>query len=359
MFIYWCLAILSLVLFRISKSNDSRKVSFIILSIIMFFVGAFRSPTVGTDTRYVYIQNFTHTTFEPYTWNYYTEFEPGFNVLMAFFKEYISNDYKLFYGFLFVLTFSLFIVFIRKVSYSPLLSLAFFVWFGYYTTEFNIMRQYLGVAVVSILIVSFLEKGKYLLYIVYCILLGVLVHKSLVIFALLPIFYIRNINNILNRMVLLALLSFSVLCFFVLKNIMVSVLGGIIPLIASERYQGYIINSLDETYNLSPIMIMLQTIFCAYIIWLRPNKSIFLYIYILGIFLRNCLVPIIPITYRLVDTLILFSFIVFSNLFIQIKGKQASIYRGSVLVYCFLYFYLAMVRNYNEVIPYSNWIFNN
>lgn len=358
MIVYWIIAISIAIFTLISGSNKKRLVLYYFSSFVLCFIGTFRSNTVGTDTHYVYFFNFQHTTFDLSTWNLYTEFEPGFNFLIAIMK-YINDNYHFFYGFIFFATFSLFVYFIKNVSYNPLLSLSFFIWLGYYTTEFNIMRQYWGLSIICLLICIFLEKRKFILYTIICFCVSILFHRSLIIFCFAPFFYLSCIKNLLSKKLLIILLCFSIICFFILRSFVGGALDVIAPLLGAERYQGYILNSIDQDYEISPIMIMLQTLFCIYVILVLKHRDIFFYLYWMGIFLRNCLLPVIPITFRLVDTLILFSFIVFSNLYVETRGRNAIIYKSIVITYSFIYFYLAMDRNYNEVIPYSNWLFNN
>lgn len=356
MTIYCFLAITSLI-FALLYHGGNRKVFFILL-IVLCFLGAFRDNTVGTDTRYVYSYNYQNSTMDPKTWNAFTEFEPGFNYMMSFFKMQIIDDFKLFYGLLFLVTFSFFAWFIKKKAINPLLGLSFFIWLGYYTTEFNIMRQYFGLSIICWGIVQFLEKRKYVYYTILCIVVGFLIHRSLLLFVIANIFYLDYVKRLLTNKVLTVTLVFSMVGFFVFKSVFSNLLSSIIPILNIERYQGYIQNSLNNETEISPIMIMLQSLFCLLVIFLDRKKSIYFYLFYFGIVLRNCIIQVVPITFRLVDSFMFFSFIVFANLYENIDVKYRLKVRSCILIYCFIYFYLAMIRNYNEVIPYKNYLLN-
>lgn len=60
-------------------------------------IGLFRSHNVGTDCI-AYSSAFRKITLNPNTWNLILPFEPGFNVLCALFKQYISSSPMLLWG---------------------------------------------------------------------------------------------------------------------------------------------------------------------------------------------------------------------------------------------------------------------
>ena len=73
------------------------KTVFYFFCILFAMIGLFRSHNVGTDCI-AYSSAFRKITLNPNTWNLILPFEPGFNVLCALFKQYISSSPMLLWG---------------------------------------------------------------------------------------------------------------------------------------------------------------------------------------------------------------------------------------------------------------------
>lgn len=78
--IYQIIILLSILVLFV-KNKKSKLVLGYSLILLMAFVGAFRNIDIGTDTGTWYYSNWFFTTFELKTWNHFTPFEPGFNIL--------------------------------------------------------------------------------------------------------------------------------------------------------------------------------------------------------------------------------------------------------------------------------------
>lgn len=200
MLIFYTVALISLCI--ILKKN--RKLSFL-LFFLLLFIGACRDITIGTDTGTWYYKNWFFTTFNPNTWNHYTPFEPGFNLYIAFFKKYISSSYTAFYSLLFIFTYILFIYFFKNEKYNIGIGLSLFLLTGNYLFCLNIMRQTLALSIAVIIISKYIKDNRHIQFFLSIILVSFLVHKSILILGLTPLFKLNKIKNYLNTKTLFLL----------------------------------------------------------------------------------------------------------------------------------------------------------
>ena len=127
------------------------KTVFYFFCILFAMIGLFRSHNVGTDCI-AYSSAFRKITLNPNTWNLILPFEPGFNVLCALFKQYISSSPMLLWGIMSAFyTFNMG-RFFRKYTSNINIALLLFYLLGTYMFSFNIIRQSFAFA---LLLVSF------------------------------------------------------------------------------------------------------------------------------------------------------------------------------------------------------------
>ena len=124
MAIYFVILFATFGLRNISYRN--KRFVFLLFFIFLSFIGFFRDFDVGLD-NVVYEMNFSAATMDPNTWSAYTEFEPGFAFFLALFKTFVSDDYFMFNGFIFLVYMCGVCFLINKESKNVILSLFFFI----------------------------------------------------------------------------------------------------------------------------------------------------------------------------------------------------------------------------------------
>lgn len=209
--IYILLTILSIVLLFLQKSKRAA-IGFLFVGSLLF-IGGFRDSTIGTDTGLDvwYYHNFVHTTFNPSTWNHFTPFEPGFNLFIAFFKCFITDNYYAFYSLVFFLTYIFGFLALKKLKLDIILFFSFCFLSCHFANSMNIMRQMLALYIGFYFIATYLKNRQIWLYEVYIICLALMLHKSMFILCLFPLFDSNNIQRILTTKVLLIILLISLL----------------------------------------------------------------------------------------------------------------------------------------------------
>lgn len=221
-----------------------KKIFSYLIFFLLIFIGACRNITIGTDTGTWYYKNWVFTTLASKTWNHFTPFEPGFNLLIGIFKEYVSSSYIFFYSSLFLITYILFIFYLKKEELDLGIGLSLFLLTGNYLFCMNIMRQMLALSMAIILVSKFLKKNNYTQYIIGIILISIFFHKSIIILLLIPIFKISNVEYWLNTKVL-----FILWIIFLFLSMNISLINNIYPyiqlLMNNTSYERHI-NTLME-----------------------------------------------------------------------------------------------------------------
>lgn len=189
----------------LKKQTGFNKCFGVFLFGVLIIVGAFRGIKVGTDTLWYY-SNWLFTTFDEKSWNHFTPFEPGFNILIAFLKN-VNSSYYFFYSLIFTVTLLMYLkaAKIAKVNIGYLFSFFFLCY--YFAFCMNIMRQMFALSIGAILLYSFYKKNISLIfYEIGVLLITLLFHHSMIILALFPIFVLVDFNRFLNTKNLLIIL---------------------------------------------------------------------------------------------------------------------------------------------------------
>lgn len=356
--IIYLLILLLLFVFSFQNTKEQKN-SYIPFFACLLLLGIFRGEYVGTDNE-IYRDNFNATTMNPNSWSTYTEFELGFSWFMALFKNYISNNFYVFRGGIFIV-FMLGINFlIRRYCKNHILALFFLILFLIYTDAFNLMRQYTALGLSCFAIPLLLNKKNIIFYEIIIFFFTFLIHRSLIIMTILPIFiYVNSINSFFTKdKYLILLLCFSYVCVFMSDK-----LYQLIPFLSEnfaflgERYVGYIYTSIDSTEQISKISSLLNTIFAIYLVKICPNsekRNLFFICFILSICVANILGAMSALFLRISTNLALFKFILFANIWYSIPNvKDKNIYRLIVCVYGIVLFFNAMIKNFGDVVPYD------
>lgn len=204
--------ILTILAICILLTNGKQKPIGVFFAFALLFVGGFRDATIGTDTGLDswYYHNFIFTNFNPKSWNRYTPFEPGFNLFIAVFKNLITYNYHVFYSVIFFLSYFFAIKAIKKLHLNVFLFLSFCFLSNYYANSLNIMRQMLALYIgFYLLVVLYIEKKQIWLYEFSITCLAILIHKSMFMLCLFPLFELPRLQRILTTKALLLILFIS------------------------------------------------------------------------------------------------------------------------------------------------------
>ena len=186
----------------ISKSIEGLFIFFI------FFVGAFRDASIGTDIA-MYDDGYHMIWLNPY--NYVRDIEPGFSFLTYIIK-FFSSSYYFYYGLLYIVNILLYCKACKILEVNKSLFLSILLLSGLLAPSFNVVRQMLGLSA-GILFYSIIESqyrsGKYraisaiIVFEIGVLILSYLIHNSLFLLMMIPIFYIPKVCNLLNKDIIL------------------------------------------------------------------------------------------------------------------------------------------------------------
>ena len=278
-----------------------------------------------------------------------TDFEIGFNYLIASFKSLISDDYMFFVSVLFIYTFGLTAWFVKKYSPNISLSLLLIVLFGTMFVEFSAMRQFFALATALPFIDKYFKDKNTIFYIISIILIGVLFHHSVIILAFIPLVVDKSF---ISKKIMLQSLGGSYILAFVFQNVLANSLSAF-SFLLNERYNTYA-TELAEAKEGN--MALFQTLIAAVIVWYSKNiNNRILPIYVLGICCFNIFSSFSDVAPRAAMNLI--------NVFMTIQAavtvmEQKKVKRFVVgtfviaagLVYYFWCYYINGVYN---VVPFS------
>lgn len=264
-----------LILLFISLMFNKQKKWFLISTIYILVIGSLRSSHVGTDVH-LYGTNFYYTNFNPKSWNMGTDFEIGFNYLIAAFKSAISDDYMFFVSVLFIYTFGITVWFVKKYSPNISISLLLIVLFGTMFVEFSAMRQFFALATALPFLDKYFKDKKTYFYAIAIILIGILFHHSIIILVFIP-FVIDK--SYINKKIMLVSLAGSYVLAFVFQNVLANSLSAF-SFLLDERYNTYA-TELAEAKEGN--MALFQTLIAAVLVYYSKNtNNRILPIYVLG-----------------------------------------------------------------------------
>lgn len=358
MFIYLLLGLFTLTI-SILTPKRFRVHMYIICLLMVCFVGAFRGIHVGTDT-YGYYFNFKWTTFNPNTWNYLANFEVGFNYFIAFFREYISEDYMTFISFLFCVFIILLHMSINKNSKDKLFTLFFFISLGYLGLSFNIMRQMLGIAIISVFL-PYITKRNYI-YIIAVIITAVLLHISLILLLLLAIYpcisnFLEKNGKVIYTTIVIITLTLALLHINI-QAIFLDIVSSL-PMVNSTtaKFIGYL--SRKASFEFSVFSYLFHSLFFLIVLYMvKDVKNIYLFSYFLGIVFLNLLGNIDPVFARVSELFLFCRIFLFADIWYRIEGKvKKIIFRSGVLFYSIFLLINSLLKNYGEIVPYVNRLF--
>lgn len=349
MLIFYIVAVISV--FNLLKRN---KVLSLLLFVLLLFIGACRDITIGTDTGTWYYKNWFFTTINPETWNHYTPFEPGFNLFIGLFKEYVSSSYIVFYSSLFILTYMLFVLYFKKEKLNIGIGLSLFLLTGNYLFCMNIMRQTLALSMAVILVSRFLKNSNYIQYTIGIILISVLFHKSVFVLLLIPLFKISKIERWLNTKALFILWGI-----FLFLSINVSLINGVYPyiqlLINNTSYERHMDVLMEYGEQERTIGYIGSSLLILSLLRLSEGKrNIYFYVGYIGLLCSMLAKSIMPEFGRIFTNMCFFIVPYWAALYSKLEGVKIDIYISYILI-VYLFFSFISSLEISSFIPYKTF----
>lgn len=348
-----------LFLLLIFSFNNRSKTLYIISFVLLCILGVFRGETVGTDNL-IYQANFNATTMDSKSWSMYTEFEPGFAWIMAYFKTYIIDNFYVFRGVIFIVFMFGINFLIQKNCKNAILALFLFVLLLFYTGSFNIMRQYAALGLFCFILPWLTTPKKLLLYEISVLIIAFFIHRTIIIMTVLPIFLYVNVVRAFfaNKRNIIITLCLSYIFVFLSDKLYI-----LIPFLSKyfafmgERYIGYINTSIDSEETISKLSSLFNTAFAIYVVTICPKdnrKSIYFICFILSICVANVFGAMSTLFLRISTNLALFKIILFTNMWYSVcKKSSRNYFRLLLCIYGLILFSNAMIKNFGSVVPYK------
>lgn len=363
MSIYFVILFICFIAFYTTKRN--RNLIFSFLTFLLIIIGAFRGLDVGTDLHGSYYEKFYHISLNPASWLYGSEMEPGFCFYMAFLKKQIIKSYEFFYATSFFIFMLGMIFVIRRYSSNKLLCLFFFILFLHYTWAFNAIRQAIAISLVAFTfpLLEDLKKYRIIIYELLIIYITFRWHRTCIIFVILPLFYIPKVKTWFSnhRMLIMIIIACSY-AFVFLSSFLHKFAYYFVDYVSflGSRYEGYVSSSVDTVKTRSVYTALLQTAFALYVSNVIPKKylgNIWYILFAMGIIIMNFLGAFAALFTRVAANYLFFDMLLFSLLWYKIPFKNKKQFRFAVIIYGLIIFSNSMLKNFGEVVPYYNWLF--
>lgn len=347
---------------------QKNKYKYWIASIILMILGATRAASVGRDI-FSYSMEFNSIQMEPSTWGHYMpQFEIGFLGIMLFFKKIICSTPIYFIHLLFFITFSCFVIFIKKNSRYSAMVLFFMFALSYYFSMYNIMRQELAFALICCFSLPLLlnhesiEKkityyNVFLFFTLVC-LISFLFHNSQVVLLMcipLCLFYKKKCFETKCLVVYIVL---SMIFSMTIAQKCFSWMNSIAPLltIGNSHNAGYMVYSENMGLYSTTANIFNSIVAVYIVIMYRFKKNPMLLLFVFGVVLQNSLTPISWIFARMADSFLFFKIFVFADLWYEIRNRREKLaYRVFIILYSLIMFNNRLIKDhFLDVVPYVN-----
>lgn len=221
-----------LILLKSSRLSLNKSLLSKLYLIIILVLGIFRDTCIGTDINIR--GGYYDVWFSPFSSSCIEEVEYGFLLLTSLIKK-INSSYTFYYGFIYFLTMLIYFLSVKKILRNPAVFFAIYFLSSSIISSFNTIRQELALA--FSLLVFFhcignvftqvtLAKAnnkmliwRLVIYELLILIISYTIHGSVLILIMLPIFYIRKIQELLSKDVVLWILLFAVFCINVLYGV--------------------------------------------------------------------------------------------------------------------------------------------
>lgn len=352
---YIYLVLIVLFLSLVKRANN--KVVYIGVAFALFFLAAYRSLGVGTDSEAYYTIYYQYANNDAYVAaneNYKTA-EFIWLAMLRYFRN--ANNYRGVLVMLAALNAIPLFYALNKQSKWPLFSVFLYISLYFYGNSMNAMRQSVAMSFL-LLAIPFLEKDKNQYYLLL-MLLAMAIHMSaLYVFLFVWAFYKANLNfdNKLKYALAIAI-SFTIGMFFTAW--FKETLKPIANLFASSNYDYYLSGgTVNESRNLlSNLGLNLVAVFMLYIN--KDANNIYFKLYILGVIMVNLLAGLGAFSGRVVSYFSLMQIVAIPNLLYLVKKTfQKYLYTVIFIAYGLSVYIYYLFKNLSEIVPYSN-IFSN
>lgn len=318
-YIYLALIVL---LLSLVKGTDN-KVVYIGVAFALFFLAAYRSLGVGTDSEAYYTIYYQYANNDAYVAasdNYKTA-EFIWLAMLRYFRN--ADNYRGLLVMLAALNAIPLFYALKKQSKWPLFSVFLYIALYFYGNSLNAMRQSVAMSFL-LLAIPFLEKGKNKYYLLLMLLATAIHMSALYVFLLVWAFYKANLNfdNRLRYTLAIAI-SFIIGMFFTAR--FKEALEPIANLFASSNYDYYLSGgTVNESRNLlSNLGLNLVAVFMLYIN--KDANNIYFKLYILGVIMVNLLAGLGAFSGRVVSYFSLMQIVAIPNLLYLVKNHSKKI----------------------------------
>lgn len=354
--IYVLIGIFILIAASMSPKN---KTIFYVFCFLFSLVGFLRSQNVGTDCL-GYSSAFRSITFDPQTWNRILPFEPGFNVLCAFFKQYVSFTPMTLWGLISVIyTFGL-AKFFQKYTSNINIALLLFYLLGTYMLSFNIMRQSFAFGLLAFVFafinIEKMQKRDYIKLIAMIVACAILFHPTMYILLIVPLVSFVLSRWTIPKRLLYIVIIISFLCFYF--NIAINHIMEITDRLGMEgKLINYAIRNaqFEEDSGYSLLKVSLISIWTVYLIRISPSKpDIFLVLFVAGVVFLNLFGGLVVEFARIFEILNVFGIIYMARMWTVNKNyQQVYLHRIATLCYGIILFANILIKNYGGIVPYE------
>jgi hypothetical protein len=319
-------------------------VSFVTSFLTLFILSGFRYY-VGVD--YTSYTKWFYTILE----NKPSYFEPGFTKMIQTIQIYSYNPQTLFVAASLIALGGMYIS-IKKYSINPALSVYLFCTMGFLSHSLNLTRQFIAIGIVM-LAFGFLVERKFFKFIII-IIIAALFHKTALI--LLPLYFLLNVKVKPKLFILLIACSLAL-----------SLLSrSIVNILLAHFYPQYQNNSLVNTALVSKYYVLMSfslVILCIYLISQKKlsinktNDRIMVNI-VLFVAIAHTIFIWLPLANRLSLYIDILLIIVIPQLLHLIPNKMHRyIITVVFVVYFALTFWVSLLHNSNNILPYDNVLF--
>lgn len=279
--------------------------------------------------------------------------EIGFSYLCYFWIKVVNLSAELLISLLSAVSFYFIILFIKKYSSLPVISLFIFYCTFYLIYPFSILRQSICISIFVLYLIPLLFEKKYFKYFLFSTLL-VLIHSSAAILFILPIVHRLKLNKY-STIVIISLIS---LLLGLIMNRFFYSYFEIIDFLANKAEHYERTTTIDILALLLRIFIFVPIIILSKYYQKNSIKELFLKIYILGFFLYLVFISSSLISSRLNVYMRYFEMILLADSCIYLFKR----YGKSVLLnysYIIIIMTVLYVKNINSFIvqgPYYDFV---
>ena len=332
----YIILIISLCVFCLPKNN---RLFFFLSFALLFFIGAFRDVSVGTDSA-----NYS-TLLEQYGENVsevHRVGEPLF--LLIHFVSAISGwGYEGMQLLCMTIMLSFLSIFIYKVSSHHQYSLLCYVLLYFYFYSFNTTRQYLAIPFV-LLSYYYLSSGNIIKYFL-CLLCATLFHFSAIITIV--VYFLKKYRISENIQISLLISTFLM----GLTPLVSSLVGN---MLSSTIYEAHVdsssYGSRETLFSLSRLLLTFYTIWLVYLL---KNKDLYIQILVVGVCFLN-IFAFQAVLGRFAQYFTIVQIVVIPNLTFLVKnGKFLNVLKVSSFIYMFATWLYLISSNVAGVVPWK------